>query len=185
MKETLILTPLVAVSTYCQSLFAEGQPDVNTNVIVGLIGNAGIVGALIWYMWHRTTKSDPAMLKTFADQLEAERKSWEVRFEEQRTNSEARHEKTRETFEKQVERMRDIFEKQVEKMREATDKERQHSARETAELRGVMLEMARNMRVAVHDIKDSANAAILKSTAGEERARQGEREAKTGDSKHG
>lgn len=172
-KEAVVLGPLVAISTYAQAIFADnGGVEVSGNMVVGLLGNAGIVGTLIWYMWYRTTKSDPAMLKTFSDQLEAQRVSWEKRFEEQRTSSEVKHDKLRETFEGQVNRMREVFEKQLDRLREYSEKERQQSAKESAELRGVMLEMSRNMRIAVHDVKDTANTAILKSSAAEEKARK-------------
>lgn len=173
---SLVLTPATAFRTFAQ---AEMTPAAS-NLIVGLLGNVGIVGALIWYMWYQTTKSQPKMLETFAAQLEAQRTMAATQMEAQRLSSEAKYEKMRVAFETQIERMRSVFESQQDKLREHAERERQNSARELAEMRNVMMEMAKNMRTAVHDIKDTANVAIQKSSAAELQARR-----EKGDSNHG
>jgi len=44
------------------------------------------------------------------------------------------------------------------------DKEREASARETAELRAMLIQILQGMRTAVHDVKDTAQSAINKVT---------------------
>lgn len=135
MKEALILGPILGIATVFQ-VFAQQGPDanLNPNVIVGLLGNAGIVGALIWYMWYHTTKSAPKMLDTFSVQLD----------------------KQRDDADKKIDRLRETFEREMARQRE-------HSARETDELRKILMETMRSMRVAVHEVRDAANAAIQES----------------------
>lgn len=158
MTEYVVLVPAVAAATALQVIAQAPVSEVNPNVIVGLLGNAGIVGALIWYMYYHTTKSTPKMLDTFAEQLEAQRKS-----------SEEKHDKLRETFEREMARLRDH-----------SERERTHHAHQMEELRKMLMESMRSMRVAVHDVKDAAHQAITKSAEMEMQARKVQ-----SDSKHG
>ncbi len=59
-------------------------------------------------------------------------------------------------------RMLKDFADELEKIREARELERQASAKETSELRAMLITYLQGMRSAVHDVRDTAQTAINK-----------------------
>lgn len=114
--------------------------------LAGLVGNVGIIAVLIWHLWYHTTHSYPKMLQEFGAEAKA---------------------------------MREAFEKEQDKLRAAFLNEQQllrsHAATETAELRTMLWGLSREMRTAVHDVKDTAQSTMAKVTLA-----QAQIDAKTG-----
>ncbi len=120
-----------------------GQGPLLDPGVGSVIGNVGIVGILIWHLWYHTSHSYPRMLERFAEEQQ---------------------------------RLRDAFSKEQEAIRGAFLEEqrmyREHSSRETMELRNMLIETLRGMRVAVHDVKDTAQVAVTKAAEAVEQIKQ-------------
>ncbi len=120
-----------------------GQGPLLDPGVGSVIGNVGIVGILIWHLWYHTSHSYPRMLERFA----AEQQS-----------------------------LRDAFSKEQEAIRHAFLEEqrmhREHTSRETMELRNMLIETLRGMRVAVHDVKDTAQVAVTKAAEAVEQVKR-------------
>lgn len=82
--------------------------------VTQLVGNLGVIGVLIWYLWHSTTHSYPRMQAAFSQEMERQRTA---------------------------------------------------HASEMAEMRQMLMTALQGMRTAVHDVKDTAHGAILKTAA--------------------
>jgi hypothetical protein len=112
--------------------------------IGSVIGNVGIVGILVWHLWYHTTHSYPKMLAQFA----------------------AEQQLLRDANAKEQKELRDIFDRVQEANRRAFLEEqrllREHTAKETDELRRMLLQTMQAMRVAVHDVKDTAQTTMNK-----------------------
>jgi hypothetical protein len=121
-------------------VFGQTAPALDPG-LVGLIGNLGIVGVLIWHLYH-TTQSHPKMLERFS--VEADR----MRAESAREQQEARAAFAREQAESRAsflgeqKAQRDFFNKEM------------------AEMRTMLISTLTAMRSAVHEVKDTANTAI-------------------------
>lgn len=104
--------------------------------IGSLIGNIGIVGILVWHLWYHTTHSYPKMLDKFSEEVEKIRVSFQREQQEQRNHDQAQ--------------------------REA---DRSHDEKEKSELRSMLIQNLQAMRTAVHDVRDTAQAAVIKAAA--------------------
>jgi hypothetical protein len=114
-----------------------------------IINSLGVTGVLVWHFWYHTTKSYPELQRKAADQVAAAQdKSVLI-----------------------VEKLRDAFEKE-------TREQREYYGGQIRELQALVLQLGQAMRTAVHDVKDTANAAILKTTAVEARRTRGEEDTK-------
>jgi hypothetical protein len=128
-KDTIILIPLVVIGTVVRftvsGLFGDTGMTVDP-AVSALVGNLGVVGILIWYLYYHTRHTYPDMLKKFADERALDR---------------VEAEKTRQSFE-----------------------------RENGELRDMLIQTFKEMRTAVHDVKDTAQSAIIKTEQAATRA---------------
>jgi hypothetical protein len=140
-KEVVFL-PVVAASTWFK-IFAQSAPPMIDPAIGTLLGNLGIMGVLVWYLWYDTTKSRPKMLDKFSEEQE----------------------KIRQTFATEQQALRLTFAAEQSALRDA-------NAKETRELRAMLIETMKGFRTAVHDVKDTANQAILKTEQTAARAEQ-------------
>ena len=128
-------TIIVPALAFGFKLFAQATPVPAIDPGLGsLIGNLGVVVVLAWFLYYTTTKSQPDMLKQFA----------------------AENEKSR--AEREAERISD--EKESNAWRGAKE-------REMNELRSMLIQSLQDsaltrqdMRIAVHDVKDTAQTAV-------------------------
>jgi hypothetical protein len=44
--------------------------QITSEVITQVISSLGVVGALVWYLWHNTTVTIPGLTKTHSDAME-------------------------------------------------------------------------------------------------------------------
>ena len=119
------------IGTGTMRVLAQGSTSVDPG-ITSIVGNVGIMGVLVWYLWYHTTHSYPALLDKFAVETK----------------------QLRDSFAAETKELRDAFTREQEKLRA-------DHARDVTELRNMLIRSAQAMRVAVHDVKDAANAAIL------------------------
>lgn len=120
--------------------------------MTGLIGNLGIMGVLVWHLWYHTTKTYPNMLTQFKQEQE----------------------ESRNTFLKEQDQSRAAFLREQQMLRD-------HCHDELTELRGMVIQTLTSMRVAVHDVKDATQSAILKDAV-KEKLKDREARAKDPDS---
>lgn len=141
MKE-VIYVPVVLGATWLKVFAQSGGTTVDPGLGT-LIGNIGIMGVLVWYLWYDTTKSRPKMLDKFGEEQE----------------------KIRTAFAAEQHALRMAFATEQAALRDA-------NAKETRELREMLIETMRSMRTAVHDVKDTAQVAITQTAAADARERQ-------------
>lgn len=117
------------------------DPGVST-----LVSNLGVIGVLVWYLWYDTTKSRPKMLADFAAELAA----------------------TRTAFHAEQAALRADFTQELAAQRAAFQAEqaalRADHAQEMGEMRGMVASVIAHVRTFAHDVKDTANTAIVKAT---------------------
>lgn len=112
-----------------------------------ILNSLGVTGVLVWHFWYHTTKSYPELQRKAAEQVQGAQ-----------DRAAAIVEKLRETFEKETRSQREYYGMQI------------------RELQSMVLQLGQAMRVAVHDVKDTANAAILKTSVDEAHARARQRD---------
>lgn len=128
-RENWILLPVLLAVTVLKLFGQTTVPTVDPGV-QSLVSNLGVIGVLVWYLWHNTTKTLPSMQEKFlADQAAA----------------------------------RAVF------AQEQADARAADSA-EKAKLREMLINTIKEMRTAVHDVKDAANKAIVSTEAAAVRA---------------
>jgi hypothetical protein len=102
---------------------------------IGSLGNLGVVGILVWHFWYNHTHTNPHMVDMLSANVE----------------------KHVAGFGDQTERLREAFAREQNELRE-------HNSRETGELRSMLIQNLNEMRRAVHDVKDTAQLAMNKTT---------------------
>ena len=137
-----LFVPIAAAVTGLR-LFAEATPSIDPGLST-LLGNAGVIGVLVWYLWYDTTKSRPLMLEKFTKEQE----------------------ELRQLFSDEQENSRNTFTAEQRAMRESHE-------RETAKLRDMLIESLKAMRTAVHDNRDIANQVVLQTELAAQRAIEG------------
>lgn len=143
MKETALLVPVVVGAT-CLKMFAQGElPNIGPGLGT-LLGNVGIMGVLIWHLWYHTTVAQPKILGSFREEME------KVRQEN--------------ATERAAERAAYATERAAERAAFATEQQqtREYAEREKAELRAMLLQNMTATRVAVHDVRDTAQVMMNK-----------------------
>lgn len=157
-------------------------PDIGS-----IIGNVGVLGALVWFMYYVTSIAQPRMLDKFTAEQKELREAYRLEAQAARQMFDAHLVAMRETFAKEQAAMRAAFAQEQAALRAAFADEqakmRLHYGDEARQMRDLLAEALKGMRTAVHDVKDTANTAIQKSSAAELKARADA--AKAGDSKHG
>lgn len=98
-----------------------------------LISNLGIMGVLVWHLWYHTTKSSPAMLEKFTTEQN----------------------NLRAIFSSEVKELRNTFKCEQ-------DATRDRHQQELAQLREMLVQAIASMRVAVHDVRDTAQGVLSK-----------------------
>jgi hypothetical protein len=116
MKSLLFTIPILIAAAGLR-IIGQAAPMIDASLTT-LIGNLGVIGVLIWFLWYNTTKSQPQMLEMFSGEIS--------------------------------------------KIRADREMERAASARETTELRNMIMEVLKGMRSAVHDVKDTAQTTMNK-----------------------
>lgn len=132
------------------SLRIFGQATNLDPGLVSLIGNLGIMGILVWHLWYHTTNSYPNMIAKFSKENEELRKA----FAEEQAKQRAAEKDNQASL--AAERQR----------------EREEDAKEKADLRQMLFETMRSMRVAVHDVKDTAQTVVAKADQAIETAKR-------------
>lgn len=121
--------------------------------VANLIGNGITVAVLAWYVIYDVRTRTPAILTTFAREQEEIRKA----FKEEQAGS-------RETFKHEQSNLRQSFTIAIDALlkdnREDRAKMREAHAAEIADWRKMVSENMQAMRIAVHDVKDTAQMAI-------------------------
>ena len=110
--------------------------------VTSLIGNGVTIAVLAWYVIYDVRVRTPAQQKAFADVIEA---NLSAHHKEQADN--------RAAFLEEQRANRTAYLAEQEKMR-------QHYDREIGEYRQMLRESMQAMRVAVHDVKDTAQVAL-------------------------
>lgn len=72
------------------------------------------------------------------------------------------------TFAAEAEKQRKVFADEMQAERLERKLERDQSARELAEMRGMLINVLQGMRTAVHDVKDTAQTAINRAAAAQQ-----------------
>jgi hypothetical protein len=125
----------VLVAGTLLKILGQAAPTMDPGIGT-LVGNLGIMGVLVWHLWYHTTHSYPKMLERFTAEQDAQRKLFLTEQSEQRS----------------------LFAKEQADARAFT-------ARETGELRAMLIQNLQAMRTAVHDVRDTAQTAMLKKAA--------------------
>jgi hypothetical protein len=154
-KDNLILPAVIAAATSLK-LFAQ---EVSVSPGIGsLIGNVGVLGILVWYLWYNTSVSQPKALDKFSNEQAALRESSEREQAALRAAFASEQKELRAAFASEQASLRDSFAEELARMRA-------HTAQEAAELRAILAQAIGSMRLAVHDVKDTAHTAIVKTEA--------------------
>lgn len=72
--DSTISVPLIMILTCMKIMAQTGSPGLDAS-IVGLVGNFGIMGVLVWHLWYHTTKSYPNMIDKFTVEQERMRQA--------------------------------------------------------------------------------------------------------------
>lgn len=132
-------TVIIPAISFGLKLFAQVPSPAIDPGLGSLIGNLGVVVVLAWFLYYTTTKSQPDMLARFAAENEKSRQERETE---------------RISHEKEAGAWRVSHEQQMDELRSMLIQALQDSAR-----------TRKDMRDAVHDVKDTANTAIVKAAA--------------------
>lgn len=142
MSGSIIFVPVATVALG-MGLFAENTPGLDAlGGGSGWIG-AGLLGAVLAWLMFKHLPAKDQQLKDLVDVYVAERA----------------HDRT------EVTDLRGTFALEQKLQREA-------HARQMNEMQALLLQTIKEMRTAVHDVKDTANTAILKTAVADERDRQ-------------
>jgi hypothetical protein len=114
-KEFLIYVPVLAV-TNCFRLLGQASPIVDPSIST-LVGNIGVIGVLIWFLYYHTTHSYPQMMAKFAEEVEKLRESFE-----------AEQQKQRDYYERETANLRQMLIENMKAMRNAV-----HDIKDTAQ----------------------------------------------------
>lgn len=120
------------------------DPGVMDPGIATLVGNVGVVGVLIWYLWFSTTKTLPRLTKTFTDESTLQRNAFASAIEAMRM-----------TFSQEQAAMRQQFGIEQSGMRQSHE-------REMSDYKKMLLDNMDAFRRAVHDVKNTADLAVKK-----------------------
>lgn len=157
MKDIVIITPLVAASTYINSTFAQsGTPSMDPgigNFLGTLFGNLGIMGVLGWYLWHHSSVAQPRMIDKFAESQAKMLDNFSEMMRAEREANKIEREADRLAHSSEQREMRATFERVTEK------------------LTNTLIQTLTAMRTAVHDIKDASQTAITEAAKTELRSR--------------
>lgn len=144
--------------------------------ILAMVGNGATVVVLVWYVIYDVRIRTPSMLSAFAKEQAEIRATFakeqaEIRSTFTNEQSQIRstfvneQQSSRETYRVMMELSRTTFTNEQNTLRQAFAQEqtgaRAQAEKEMAELRRMIFEMVTSMRTAVHDVKDTANNAIL------------------------
>ena len=58
--------------------------QITSDVITQVISSLGVVGALVWYLWHNTTVTIPGLTKTHSDAMEKITDKFSISLSEER-----------------------------------------------------------------------------------------------------
>lgn len=129
-----------------------------------LISNVGVLGVLVWYLWYHTRHSQPKMIDKFTAEQTEQRKLFATEQAEQRKLFTEEQAKTRQLVLDMLDKIDNkhnlILDKVLTAFREEQTASRLYHQQEAAELRKALIENSSQMRVAVHDLKNTAEQAI-------------------------
>jgi gas vesicle protein len=136
--------------------------DFNTLITALVTNGIGAVcaAAVLWFAWYRETRTIPAMMKTFADSMQATQVSFEARNEKVVDAFSAVHREQQQTFAEQATAERTTCQKWHEENRHM--------------LTQVLQETKENR----HYIRDLAHVAGLRKALEEQEAKQSKRSPK-------
>lgn len=152
------------LSVFVSSMYLFAQSTGFDPAVVQLVSNLGIVGVLVWYLWYHTTHSYPKMIEKVDGIVN----------------------KINDAFLKDQREMRSTFseEQRAQRVHDSQQREQQREfyLRENGELRAMLIQTLQSMRTAVHDVRDTAQAALIPAAAAfgkasDERKRRGQSNA--------
>ena len=129
--EVLVCLGVLAASWL--GIIAQSPLPALTFDIGAIVGQLGVVGVLVWYLWYKTARADPKKDEHHSKEIEALRLAFA-----------AEREADREANKEEIKTQRDA------------------DAQEKRELRSMVVQMAASMRTAVHDVRDTAQQTITK-----------------------
>lgn len=142
------LSPLFAGAT-AVVLFADATAAGIDPSMTTLVGNIGTVAVLVWYVVYDVRVRTPKMLEAFAKEQAEIREA----FDTEQASTRAAHlqivDSIRHTFAAEQATARQVFAAE-----QAAQRETYH--REMGEIRNMLFETMKAMRVAVHDVRDTA-----------------------------
>ncbi len=135
-------------------LFAQATPPIDSSII-SLIGNGVTVVVLAWYVIYDVRTRTPSMLAAFQQELAESRDSFEKEKSEDRQEHAAVVESMRTAFLMEQAELRKTF---------ATEQaqSRAQFSSENESLRKMLWDSMQAMRIAVHDVKDTAQGLMNK-----------------------
>ena len=158
-------TPLTAIAI----LFAaDDMPATPTTIIGAFIVIALSMSALVGLVVKRLLEDAKDDRKTFAAALVA----MDTKQDERARSEDARIETLIKAGDLRHEKLDLRFERLLSLFQQEQRDQRVHDSNQTAELRSVMLQAFQAMRTAVHDVKDTANKAVVASAVADEMSRR-------------
>ncbi len=135
--------------------------------ILSIVGNGVTVVVLAWYVVYDVRTRTPAMLAAFATEQAAIRKAFTEEQEEIRRTFRDEQAGLRESYRSVIDGMRTTFSAEQSLVRQTFSTEqvasRSHCEKESSELRKMLMENLQGYRTAVHEVRDLAQGAIMKS----------------------
>lgn len=136
-------------------LFAQAIPTGAATDLVSIFGTTGTAAVLIWYVVYDVRVRTPNMMTIFSKELSEMRTAFEREQDESRKNSSLLIEGLRQTFINEQVATRNVF--TTEQVATRSRHEQEMSA-----FREMLFENMKTMRGAVHDVRDTANALMMK-----------------------
>jgi uncharacterized membrane protein YccC len=122
LKSFVVCAPLGAIGA--AELFAQASPVLDPG-LGSLIGNVGVIGVLVWFLWYQTSVANPSMLRKFAEEVDKLRTDRAV--EREKDLSERAREREEDAREKSE--LRTMLFQTMQSMRTAV-----HDVKDTAQL---------------------------------------------------